>query len=58
MLGINPNKLTSKYAVTGYAPKITRLAINNKTYHICVHVENLYGQQTKIVLYARWYYIS
>jgi hypothetical protein len=53
MLGINPNKLTSKYAVTGYAPKITRLAINNKTYHICVHVENLYGQQTKIVLYAR-----
>jgi hypothetical protein len=28
MLGINPNKLTSKYAVAGYAPKITSLAIN------------------------------
>jgi hypothetical protein len=37
MLGINPNKLTSKYAVAGYAPKITSLAINR---HITFCMDN------------------
>jgi uracil phosphoribosyltransferase len=37
MLGINPNKLTSKYAVAGYAPKITSLAINK---HITFCMDN------------------